>query len=116
MFIDLIRGDDRYVYFDFWSGSAPFDLTGVSARMTLRRTPSWSQLLVKSSATSGLELTTAPGSTIQNRLAVKIDKGDFTSLPNKLVGFYYDLELTFPDGSVQTPIIGEGVVKPDVSY
>lgn len=86
----------------------PKSLLGASIRMDVRKTATGSRALRLTSAVGGgLTITDAPNAVF------KIDE----QIINIAAGEYvYDIEITYSDGQVKTPIVGTWDIVQDVTY
>jgi hypothetical protein len=100
----LYRGDTYAWQFRIWSDAAqtvPVDLTGAVAKSEIRDKPAGTVIL-------DLEAVI----TLPNSIELSLDAADWTTLPAAGV---WDLQLTFPDGTVRTPVGGKVTTYPDVT-
>lgn len=103
--LGLYRGDTSSWKFRLWSDKAktiPLNLDGVVAKAEYRDVPGGTVLITFDCSillpnTVSMDLT----STMWDDVAVQDG--------------VWDLELTFPDGAVKTPVAGDVVVTPDVT-
>jgi hypothetical protein len=102
-----IAGDTLKLTLNLSSGGAPLDLTGATAKAAVRKryedatyavTPDDVQVTVD--AANSRVLVVIPGSKIQ------VASGKYV----------YDVEMTYQDGTVQTLVVGEITMYPDVSH
>jgi hypothetical protein len=100
----LYRGDTATRRFRWLAGGAPVDLTGASARFTVRARPADATALYLATTGNGLvTLTPATG-----EISVSVPVGDWPPA-------VYDLEITLAGGQVRTLAAGRVTVQPDVS-
>lgn len=102
--LKLYRGDSyswRFRLFEDAAQTVPTDLTGATVKAEIRD---------KSAGTTIVALTTVV--TLPNTVDMSIAPADYDGCPAKGV---WDLQLTFVDGSVQTPVAGAVTVTADVT-
>jgi hypothetical protein len=102
--LSLYRGDSYAWRFILWQDEAqtvPVDLTGATVEAEIRE---------KSAGTSVVALTCTPS--LPNTVDVAMTPDLYATCPSKGV---WDLQVTFPDGSVQTPVAGTVTVSGDVT-
>ena len=102
--LDVYRGDTHHWTVTLWTdqaASAPFDLTGATAKAELRRAGGGPLLAALDTAV-----------TLPNTVDLLLPAARSASLPGR-VG--WDLQLTFPDGSVRTAAAGPVTVTADVT-
>jgi hypothetical protein len=102
--LKLYRGDSYSWRLVLWSDEAktvPFPLTGATVESEIRDKPSGSKIITLSCVV-----------TLPNTI-------DITALPAMSVAAppkgVWDCQITFPDGTVKTPIGGQVIVVPDVT-
>jgi hypothetical protein len=99
----IYRGDSAAWQVQLWQDSAmtqPVDLTGVIVAAQIRATPD---------SETAISLTTVV--TLPNTIGLSLSAADSA---NVLAGVW-DLELTYPNGTVTTVLAGPVVVTPDVT-
>jgi hypothetical protein len=92
----------------------PIDLTGVTAIMQVRQNlidrtlPALLELTTPEATLGGLVISDAANGQIQIQLinSVNIPSG----------GYFYDIQITFPDGSILTPIFGQWQILEEVTF
>jgi len=102
--LNLYRGDSYAYRFVLWQDdlqSVAVDLTGATAEAEIRE---------RSAGVAVTVLTTTV--TLPNIVEVAVDPAMYVTVPAKGV---WDLQLTFADGSVQTPVAGAVTVTGDVT-
>jgi len=99
--LDLYRGDSGRWRFKFWSGSGPYDLTGVVAKSQIRDRPGGTRII------DMLCEVTPPNIVDVALLAVDSMK----LLPKGA----WDLQFTYSSGDVMTLVAGAVTVTADVT-
>jgi hypothetical protein len=102
--LDLYRGDSYAARFVLWQDDAstiPVDLTGATVAAEIRD---------KSAGLKIVELDVTV--TVPNIVDVYMTPDMYTDCPAKGV---WDLQVTFADGQVHTPIAGAVTITPDVT-
>lgn len=102
--LSLYRGDSYHWLFEFYQDAAqtvPTDLTGATADAEIRDKTAGAKIVV-------LQCTV----TLPNIVEVVMDPTLYATCPAKGV---WDLQLTFADGQVHTPLKGAVTVNPDVT-
>jgi hypothetical protein len=104
---DHIAGDTLKLTLTLSADGAPLNLSGATARTAIRREykdPAYAvdpaDAKVDVDATNGKVIVAVPGSKMQ------LPAGKYV----------YDVELTYQDGTVQTVLVGEITLYPDVSH
>lgn len=110
--LTVIRGDTAVYRCTVTIDGVPADLTGHSIFFTLK--PS----LTTTDANKTFQKSIGSGVTVTNAAAgefeVKLLAADLKPLtPGKT--YYWDIQIIQPDGSVNTPLIGNFFVSPDVN-
>lgn len=107
--LTLKRGDTWRAVFTWTQGDDPVDLTGCTARLMVRARRADELLLDLTSPDGGLTLTPLTGV-----VTVLATAAQTATLP---VGTHvFDLELTYPDGSVQSTETAFLTVLEDVTH
>lgn len=102
--ITMTRGDTRTLTLTLTDAAGdPYDLTGATVRMTV------GDLFDKAIGDGIAVASPATG------VAVITVNPDDTENANGRRSYPYDVEVTFVDGTVVTPILGRFVLRPDVS-
>jgi hypothetical protein len=102
--LDLYRGDSYAWRFVLWQDEAktlPVDLTGATAEAEIRNASAGTTIVT-------LECTVV----VPNSVDVVMTPAMYATCPKTGV---WDLQITFPDGSVHTPIAGPVNLTPDVT-
>lgn len=102
--LELYRGDTYSWRFRMWADAGqtvPVDLTGATVKSEVRE-KSAGTIIVPLDATI----------TVPNTVDVELNADDWTMLPTTGV---WDLQLTFADGSVRTPVGGKVTTHSDVT-
>jgi hypothetical protein len=112
----LYRGDSYAWSFVLWEDDAhtiPVDLTDATPAAELRNKPGGETIVVLACAI----VTTPPGPGPErtNTVAVDLDAALWDGAPGLLAGAW-DLEITYPDGSVRTVVAGKVTVTADVTH
>jgi len=98
----IYRGDSLRLQVQLWDvNNNPIDLTGVVAKSEIRERPAGTQIT---------ELTCTV--TLPNTVTVYLAPTDSHNLPSK---GNWDLQLTYSNGDVLTPVGGPVTVTPDVT-
>jgi hypothetical protein len=101
----LYRGDTFKVTFKLWSKvdgvKVPVDLTGAFVAAEIRDKPSGSQIVAMAATV-----------VLPNSVDMEITADQWA---DTFPAGVWDLEVTFPDGVVQTPVGGSVTVTPDVT-
>lgn len=112
--LTIVRGNTLDTFFTWSTGSCktaltPVDLTGASARLQVRD-PATDSLL--------LEMSTADGSIVLNESPGKVR---YVLTPAQTAALYwvgeapYDLEFTFPNGTVTNKVFGPATLETTVT-
>jgi len=102
--ITMTRGDTRTLTLTLTDADGdPYDLTGAAVRFTVEG-------IVDKSLGDGI----AVASPATGVAVITINPAD-TENANGRHSYPYDVEVTFADGTVITPILGRFVLRPDVS-
>jgi hypothetical protein len=106
--LDVYRGDSQRIQVKLWTTppstgipGVPYDLTGVTAKSEIRERPAGTSITAMTCTI-----------TLPNIINIFLAAADSHKLPAKGV---WDLQLTFLDGEVQTPLAGPVTVTPDVT-
>lgn len=109
----LYRGDSYSWSFVLWEDDAftvPVDLAGATAAAELRNKPGGESIIVLSCA-----VVSTPSPPRTNTVAVDLAAALWDDAPGLLAGAW-DLEITYPDGSVRTVVSGKVTVTADVTH
>ena len=102
--LNLYRGDSYGWQFILWQDTektVPVNLTDATVASEIRNKP------------DGLTIVSLTCNVVlPNTVEVLMDPDMYDSLPIRGV---WDLEVTFPDGEVLTPIAGDTIITPDVT-
>lgn len=102
--ITMTRGDTRTLTLTLTDADAdPYDLTGAAVRFTVGD-------LFDKALGDGIAVA-APATGVA---VITIDPDD-TETADARRSYPYDIEVTFADGTVVTPILGRFVIRPDVT-
>jgi hypothetical protein len=102
--LDIYRGDSQRIQVKLWTdaaGTIPYDLTGATAKSEIRERPAGVMITPMTCIV-----------TLPNIVNVYLAAADSHKLPAKGV---WDLQLTFLDGDVQTPLAGPVTITTDVT-
>ena len=102
----IYRGDTGHWQFKLWQDDAktiPVDLTGVTALSQIRDRPQGTQIFNMTCTV-----------TLPNIVDVVLAPAVSITLPGTFKGAW-DLQLTYPSGTVATPVFGNVTVQADVT-
>lgn len=105
MALAIYRGDCYSRSFTFWTdeaGTVPYDLTGATAQAEIRAKPG-------SPVLATLDCTVTQPNTVD----IDLDAVQSAALPTGKAA--WDLQLTYPDGCVQTVVAGSVNVTADIT-
>ncbi len=105
---DRIKNDTfRSVQFIFEQNDLPIDLTGVGIRIQFRYRCKTGKVVKDISNGSGVTITDAINGTFE------IDQ--FTPIDWEVGSYYYDVQITFTDGSIKTYVQGSVKILQDTT-
>jgi len=106
--LDRLKGDySNSVTFEWLNGVVPIDLTGCKILVQFRKRNKFSQV--------SLELTETSGITITSAIEGKFKINEIKELNLDEGVYFYDVQITFPDLSVLTPIVAK-TVPPTICF
>lgn len=101
--LTVIRGDSQELTLTL-TGLPEYGLLGADLTFTV-------STLLEKTLGDGIEVEDVDAGTV----TITIDAGDTDDAPGRRAAYPYDVQVTFPDGIVKTPVRGLFIVIPDVT-
>jgi len=113
MDVEIFRGDNQTLEVTVKDvDGVVFDITGSTARFTVRKDFNTTALIEKSSAVAGEAAITDPTNGVLEIYLVPADTRELNYCGN----FVYDVEVELPSGDIHTVLQGVFKIKGDVTY
>lgn len=115
--LKLYRGDSYAWSFDLWHDvdkTDPVDLTGATAAAQIRDKPGGEMVIDLDC--SVVSTPAGPGPARTNTVVVRLPAAQWAEAPTLGIVATWDLEIVYPDATVQTIVAGKVTVTYDVTH